>query len=161
MEPTAELLTLPPEYGVPKHPLRWEEVRARLEEAPNYWLTTLRPDGRPHVVPLDGIWLDDAWYFGGSPATIHMRNATSGSSGVLHTGEGLQPIIVEGPVSAAIVNRETAERLAAVNHVKYAHYGMTAAAETYLEGGHCMLRATRVLSWTNFPDDATRFVFGQ
>ena len=91
---------------MPKNPLRWEEVRTRLEEAPNYWLTTTRPDGRPHVVPLDGIWLDDAWYFGGSPATIHMRNATSGSSGVLAAGEGLRPIIVEGPVSVATVSRE-------------------------------------------------------
>jgi hypothetical protein len=159
VDPTAELLTFPPEYGVARNPLPWDEVRTRLEDAPNYWLATTRPDGRPHVVPLDGIWLDAAWYFGGSSATVHMKNALNGSMGVLHTGEGLQPIIVEGPVSAATLSRKDAERLAAVNNVKYAHYGMTATAETYLGGGSCMLRAERVLAWNNFPDDATRFVF--
>ena len=160
MDPRAELLTFPSEYGVAKNPMTWDEVRVRLEDAPNYWLATTRPDGRPHVVPLDGIWLDAAWYFGGSPETVHMRNAMAGSMGVLHTGEGLRPIIVEGAVSSATVSREDAERLASTNNVKYAHYGMTATAETYLGGGTCVLRARRVLAWNSFPDDATRFVFG-
>jgi predicted pyridoxine 5'-phosphate oxidase superfamily flavin-nucleotide-binding protein len=158
VEPTAELLPLPPDYGASKRPLAWDEIRARLEEAPNYWLTTVRADGRPHVVPLDGIWLDSSWYFGGSPSTVHMRNAARGCAGVLHIGEGLQPIIVEGPVSALSFERDTAERLAAVNNVKYSHYGMTATAETYRKG-YCVLRAERVMAWNTFPEDATRFVF--
>jgi hypothetical protein len=158
LQPTAELLVLPREYGVSKRPLAWNEIRARLEEAQNYWLTTIRPDGRPHVVPLDGIWLDSSWYFGGSPSTVHMRNAARGCAGVLHIGEGLQAIIVEGRVSAVSIEGEVAERLAAESNVKYAHYGMTATAEAY-RSGSCVLRAERVMAWSDFPDDATRFVF--
>ena len=91
--------------------------------------------------------------------TVHMRNAARGPAGVMHTGEGLRPIIVEGGISKASPSREDAERLAAVNNEKYAHYGMTATAETYLEGDYHVLRALRVLAWSNFPEDATRFVF--
>jgi len=30
----------------------WSTGRARLTDAQVYWLTTVRPDGRPHVTPL-------------------------------------------------------------------------------------------------------------
>jgi Pyridoxamine 5'-phosphate oxidase len=38
----------------------WAQGRRDLEEAELYWLSTVRPDGRPHVTPLLGIWLDGA-----------------------------------------------------------------------------------------------------
>ena len=44
----------------------WAEARARLENPERgrtYWLATVRGDGRPHVMPLLGLWLDDAFYF--------------------------------------------------------------------------------------------------
>ena len=40
----------------------WEEGRDRLARAPIYWLTTVRKDGRPHMTPLIGVWLDDAMH---------------------------------------------------------------------------------------------------
>ena len=58
MPPTAELLDLPREYGRASRKLAWTTVRADLEGATQYWLATRRPDGRTHVVPLDGVWLD-------------------------------------------------------------------------------------------------------
>src|SRR5215211_4013161 len=45
---------------------RWAEARQRLENPERgrtYWLATVHPDGRPHVMPLLGLWLDDAFYF--------------------------------------------------------------------------------------------------
>jgi Pyridoxamine 5'-phosphate oxidase len=44
-------------------PTAWTQARAGLWDAPLYWLSTVRPDGRPHVNPLLGIWLDAAGYF--------------------------------------------------------------------------------------------------
>jgi hypothetical protein len=44
----------------------WAEARARLENPERgrtYWLATVRGDGRPHVMLLLGLWLDDAFYF--------------------------------------------------------------------------------------------------
>ena len=59
MDPKIEQLPLPEVYGKPSKLLRWEDVRRDLEEAPVYWVASTRPDGRPHVVPRDGLWLED------------------------------------------------------------------------------------------------------
>jgi len=40
----------------------WRRARQELEEARLYWLSTVRPDGRPHVTPLISVWLDGALY---------------------------------------------------------------------------------------------------
>ena len=61
MEPVAEQMQFPEGYGTPSKLLAWTAVRRRLEEAEQYWLATTRPDGRPHVVPVDGVWVDDVW----------------------------------------------------------------------------------------------------
>src|ERR671932_1075929 len=47
----------------------------RLAEATTYWLGTVRPDGRPHVVPVLSVWLDGALYFCAGATTT--RHATS------------------------------------------------------------------------------------
>ena len=72
--PVVESIRLPKAYGTPTVTLSWEEVDERLTSALHYWLVTTRPDGRPHVVPVDGMWLEGACYFGGDPATMHARN---------------------------------------------------------------------------------------
>ena len=41
----------------------WAEARRRLAEADTYWLATVRSNGRPHLVPVLAVWLDDALHF--------------------------------------------------------------------------------------------------
>jgi hypothetical protein len=158
-EPTVEQLPLPSVYGNPKKRLDWATVRKELEDAPTYWVATTRPDGRPHVVPRDGIWVDDTWYYGGSPETVHNRNVRKNPSVVMHVGDGIKAIIVEGEVAKASPSREIAQHLSDVNNEKYAHYGMNTTADTYTSGDYLALRAHRVLAWTFLPEDATRFLF--
>jgi len=58
-------------------PADWRTVERRLEEpakAQTYWLATVRPDGRPHVMPLIGIWDDGAFYFVTGESTRKGRN---------------------------------------------------------------------------------------
>ncbi len=43
--------------------LAWDWAVERLTKARNYWVATTCPDGRPHCVPVWGVWLDDAFYF--------------------------------------------------------------------------------------------------
>src|SRR5687768_7196996 len=135
-------MDLPKEYGTPTKLLAWADVRKELEDAPVYWVASTRPDGRPHVVPRDGMWLDATWYYGGSPETVHNRNLRENPEVVMHIGDGMKAIIVEGTVEIIKPSRETAARLADINNVKYAHYGMNATAETYL-GGVSALKARR------------------
>ena len=55
---------LHPQFSSPDaSPTPWAEARQRLEAAEIYWLTTVRPDGRPHVTPLLAIWHEGALYF--------------------------------------------------------------------------------------------------
>jgi len=43
--------------------LPWTDAERQLREADVFWLATVRPDGRPHVVPLIAVWLDGSLYF--------------------------------------------------------------------------------------------------
>ena len=53
MTPTAPTTDLDARYGDPEATARsWEEAADLLARAEVSWLTTVRPDGRPHVTPL-------------------------------------------------------------------------------------------------------------
>lgn len=156
MEPIAELLDLPEGYGRATEPLGWASVRSRLEDVQHYWLATSRPDGRPHVVPLEGIWVDDTWYYGGGEDTIHSRTGIANPNVVMHLGDGLEAVIVEGEVQRDSPSRALADRLAGLSRKKYGYAPATGAYEK----GVPMLVPRRVLAWRAFPKDATRFRFG-
>ena len=59
-EPVTELSAFSSSGAIPTE---WGKGRRELQDAEVYWLSTVRPDGRPHVTPLLGIWLDGALYF--------------------------------------------------------------------------------------------------
>lgn len=110
-DPRAEQLAIPPEYGSPSRLLSWDAVDARLAGALQYWLATVRPDGRPHAVPLDGLWLDAKWYFGGSPRTVKHRNLLANQHATLHLEDAASAVIVEGVCEMITPDAETAEHL--------------------------------------------------
>src|SRR5262245_21909451 len=75
--PRASRPRMPEGYGVPAGDeglLPWSFARERLESAPNYWIGSTGPDGRPHAMPVWGAWVEGALYFGTSPQTRTGRN---------------------------------------------------------------------------------------
>ena len=42
--------------------LAWSWAEERLAASNDDWVTTARADGRPHVTPVWGAWLDDAFW---------------------------------------------------------------------------------------------------
>jgi predicted pyridoxine 5'-phosphate oxidase superfamily flavin-nucleotide-binding protein len=55
------VMTLDPHYSVPDAiATDWETTRRALETAQVCWLSTMRPDGRPHVTPVVAVRLDGA-----------------------------------------------------------------------------------------------------
>ena len=153
--PRVESARLPREYGVPRRKLRWPDVAARLTEAEHYWLASTRPDGRPHTIPIDGLWHEDRMWFGGSAASIHHENLSASGAAILHVEDAMSPIIVEGTAELLPPTREQATSLAGLSAQKY---GYGAPVEAFLVP-MWRLRPERVLAWTSFPADATRFVF--
>jgi hypothetical protein len=156
-EPVVEKPEIPLEYGNPTKRLEWADVKGRLESATVYWFATTRPDGRPHVIPRDALWLDGALYYGGSPKTVHYRNITFNPQVAAHIGDGQEAIIVEGPVAIEKPTKEMAARLSDEMFGKYPQYGRL-DPELYM-GGVSVLRPRRVLAWTNLTENATRFRF--
>ena len=80
----------------------WHEGRQRLELAEVYWISTVRPDGRPHVTPLVGAFLDGALHFATGPLERKAMNLAENPHCVITTGcnswtEGLD-VVLEGEV---------------------------------------------------------------
>ena len=67
-------------------PSEWSLGRAALTNAEVYWLSTVRPDGRPHVTPLLGVWLAGAMFFCTGPDERKAKNLTKNHHCVLTTG---------------------------------------------------------------------------
>ena len=153
--PEVSQLAVPPEYGSPSRLLAWDSVVARLTEAKHYWLVTSRPDGRPHVTALDGLWIEGRWYFGGVPTTQWQRNLRADPRAVLHLEDAASAVIVEGTCPIEQPDQAFAERLSAASKAKY---GYGPPPSVYL-GGVRALRPTVARAWTDFTVDATRYRF--
>jgi nitroimidazol reductase NimA-like FMN-containing flavoprotein (pyridoxamine 5'-phosphate oxidase superfamily) len=156
-EPRAEKLALPAGYGDTTTTLSWDSVRGQLTEAKQYWIALNRPDGSPHVVPVDGLWVDDTLYYGGGPDTLHVRAAQANPQVTVHLPDPWKVVVLHGEVTATTTSRELAQRLADLANTKYAEYGMTFDASSYAEP--FALHPRRAIAWSSFPADATRFTF--
>jgi nitroimidazol reductase NimA-like FMN-containing flavoprotein (pyridoxamine 5'-phosphate oxidase superfamily) len=78
----------------------WARAEGQLRAAEVFWLSTVRPDGRPHVTPLLAVWLDGSLFFCTGPAERKARNLVANPHCVLTTGrdtlnEGFD-VVVEG-----------------------------------------------------------------
>ena len=103
--PRARRLRLPDreEYGAQTNggspdESAWLAVRGQLQEARYYWIVTVRPNGRPHVGPVWGVWLEDALYWGMSPETVMARNVARHPRALAHLESAADVVIVEGTV---------------------------------------------------------------
>jgi general stress protein 26 len=125
-------------------PTAWAEARGRLEDAQVYWLSTVRPDGRPHVTPLLTVWLDRALYFCTGPGERKAKNLARNPHCVLTTGcnaldEGLD-LVVEGD-AARVSDDARLARIADVYESKYGSDWRFAVRDGafYGEGGEALV----------------------
>lgn len=148
-EPQAERPDVP-EYGIPvtsEGMLPYTHVEDRLLSSRNYWISTVRPDGRPHAVPTWGVWLGGKLYFGGGTRTRKARNLATNRHVAAHTESADEVVILEG--SAEIVADEDEQRR--VDDAYEEKYGM--------RHGPTVWRLTPgvAFGWTTFPDTVTRW----
>jgi general stress protein 26 len=90
---------MPPGYAIAKSTkglLPWSYAETRLKKSHSYWISTTRPDGRPHVMPVWGVWMDGALYFGTDRASRKSRNLAANPSVVAHSESADEAVIVEG-----------------------------------------------------------------
>jgi len=106
-------------------PTQWAMGRRELRNAEIYWLTTIRPEGRPHVTPLLGIWLDGASYICTGATERKAKNLAQNPHCILTTGcnglDGLD-LVIEGEATKVSDPAELAS-IADTFEVKYgAHF---------------------------------------
>jgi len=68
----------------------------RLAAARNIWIATVRPDGRPHLVPVWFVWTGANLYACISPDSVKGRNLTANPNVSLALEDGTRPLICEG-----------------------------------------------------------------
>ena len=98
---SAPVTTFDQEYSDPAATATgWEETRRALEAAELFWLSTVRPDGRPHVTPVVAVWFEGAVWFATGANEKKFANMRAHPHVVLTTGcnrwdQGLD-VVVEG-----------------------------------------------------------------
>ena len=88
-----------PEYGISQDEeglLPWSWARERLQKSHNYWVSTTRPDGRPHTTAVWGVWLDDLFFFSMAGASRKARNLAANPNCAVCTERADEAVIVEG-----------------------------------------------------------------
>jgi nitroimidazol reductase NimA-like FMN-containing flavoprotein (pyridoxamine 5'-phosphate oxidase superfamily) len=99
-------------------PVTWAEARRRLEEADTYWLATVRPDGRPHVVPVLAVWVDDALHASAGASTRKGRNLARDPRCVVAAGGPSLDLVLEGR-AAKVADEDRLRRVAEAYAAKY------------------------------------------
>ncbi|MEE8603081.1 pyridoxamine 5'-phosphate oxidase family protein [Euzebya tangerina] len=157
---------MPDGYGVPDTDdglLTWSSVEERLVAAQHYWLSSTRPDGRPHSVPRWGVWVDGAFWYDGAPTTRHVQNVNENPAVTLHLEDGEKAVIIDGQsVMSTPVTGALGQTLSAAFIAKYGAAGYEPEPDAWsdeIAGGLRIIRPLKVLAWTSFPTDVTRFTF--
>ena len=100
-----------------RNPARWRAMEARLGREMTIWLATVRYDGRPHLVPVWFIWLEEKLYIATGSETQKFNNMYHNQNVALSLPDSASVIIIEG--EAHVADRKTVDVLADYFYHKY------------------------------------------
>jgi len=98
--------------------LPWSWVTEQMARSRNYWIGSTRPDGRPHVAPVWGVWLDGVLYFSTDRSSRKSRNLAVNPQVVVHLESGDDVVILEGVVDE-LRDLELYKQVARAYNAKY------------------------------------------
>lgn len=75
------------------------ETRQKLKMQQVIWFGSVRPDGRPHLVPVWYIWFEEKIYIGTDPKSVKADNIRMNPHVVAALQDGDHPVICEGLAS--------------------------------------------------------------
>ncbi len=153
------------DYGIDREKLAgmlpWHWVQLRMTAAHNYWICTTRLDGRPHAMPVWGIWLGgdgeaEAFYFSTGRQSRKGRNLAHNSQVVVHPESANEVVIIEGRVEE-IKDPDLFTRFAEAYGIKYEGF----KPEPNPHNAYYSLKAQVVLAWleSDFAATATRWQY--
>jgi nitroimidazol reductase NimA-like FMN-containing flavoprotein (pyridoxamine 5'-phosphate oxidase superfamily) len=158
--PKPALPRMPKSYRLPTDSATdqsaWPRVTEMLTRARNYWVCTTRPNGRPHAMPVWGLWLGEVFYFATDRQSRKGRNLRANSWMTMHLESGDDAVILEGRADE-LTDPLALDLVAEAYESKYQWRLDPRAADqvTY------QLRPHTAFTWQekDFPNTATRWLF--
>lgn len=93
-----------PGYGVPSArvgpgPLEWSWAQSRFAASRNFWVVSVWPDGRPHAMPVWGVWDGESFWFSSAKLSRKIRNLVHERRCVVAAENATDPLVLEGRAS--------------------------------------------------------------
>ena len=138
----------------------WSWALERLEKSHNYWIATSRPDGRPHLMLVWGIWWQDTFWFSTGPRARKAKNIAANSWCAIGTEKADEAVILEG-TAEEIKDRSVWKTVCE----KYDHkYGGNVLPMLESSGGNVYRVQPRIVFGQdehaeNFTESVTRWTF--
>ena len=146
-----------PGYQMPEDTtqlLSWEFVTAQMAPSQHYWLTTISAAGRPHAVPVWGIWYANRLHFEGSMKTAWARNLVRDPRITAHLPNGEQVVIIEGTAHIIEDNDISADEWGTIDALFQTKYHVDKGSPYWY------VRPQKVLAWDGGGlQTMTRWVF--
>src|ERR1700676_1545856 len=105
-QPTADR-PFAPGYGIVgaedgKGLLSWAWVARKINNCRTFWLATIHVGrARPHVMPVWGVWLDDAFFFSTGRKSRTGQTLAANPACTIANDNGEEAVIVEGLATQA------------------------------------------------------------
>jgi nitroimidazol reductase NimA-like FMN-containing flavoprotein (pyridoxamine 5'-phosphate oxidase superfamily) len=128
----AETAKLQPKAGRPYAPgygivgadkgtglLPWAWVAQKMNRCRTFWVATIHAaQNRPHVMPVWGVWVDDAFFFSTGRKSRKGQNLAANPACTITNDDGAEAVIVEG-LATHFDNAAVLERVASAYKKKY------------------------------------------
>lgn len=144
-------------YEMPEHSdnlLSWDFVAAKMTQADHYWLASIGADGRPHTVPVWGIWYKNRVHFDGSIKTKWARNLVRNPRIAVHLPNPEQVVVIEGNAYFIDDDEFTEEEWLRLDTQFQSKYNVTEGSPYWY------VQPTKVLAWNGGKlHTMTRWIF--
>src|SRR5271166_4760663 len=104
--------------------LSWAWVARKMNRCRTFWLATIRTgkahaaQPRPHVMPVWGVWLDDAFFFSTGRKSRKGQNLAANPACTITNDDGKEAVIIDG-LATQVQDAAALERIATAYKKKY------------------------------------------
>ena len=98
--------------------LPWSWADERLTKSHDYWVATVRTDGRPHLMPVWAVWDGGALWFSSSLGSSKARNLATDRRCSVATDNAWEPVVLEG-FAQVVTDHDALARFIQLTNDKY------------------------------------------
>lgn len=135
--------------------LPWSFARERLQASRCYWLSTVVPGGRPHAMPVWGVFEREAFFFSTDGTSRKARNLAADPRCVVTTDAAAEAVVLEGRAERV----DDVDLLAEIAGAYTAKYPMGFPPDSHVFGVRPEVVFAFVEAHEEFAGSATRWRF--